>query len=246
MAIGDKLFVADKQTLDTVNTKVGENTNAAGTTTLFARLKQIYDYLTGNLSSTRVAKIDNLDATISSRAAASTALSSATWTSARAANLDKIQAIMNTPNGDALGPWLQDLQNRAGDSVNRIADTQNKLNDIINNKLPAIQNSANNINIGSAKWLRNLSVNSSGSNTTVEGTGRGKIYISVTAFYGSTPFYGYASLRIRIDGEEIANPITVYDGLTICIEFTQSYYIYHAGVSSQHNTDTAHIIAVMY
>ncbi len=52
-----------------IKTRIGQNTDATGTTTLFARLKQIYDYLASNLSSTRAAKIDNLDATISSRQA---------------------------------------------------------------------------------------------------------------------------------------------------------------------------------
>lgn len=98
MAIGDKLYLADKPTLDTVKNnidtananivtvknnvdtannsitaitnKVGTNADASGTTTLFARAKQIYDYLVVNLSTARTAKIDNLDATISTRATA--------------------------------------------------------------------------------------------------------------------------------------------------------------------------------
>lgn len=100
MAVGDKIYLADKQTLDetksntetikaslastnskldlmdtkvstkaeqstvntidanvktantninTLNTKVGVNNDAAGTTTVFARLKQIYDYLAGTI-----------------------------------------------------------------------------------------------------------------------------------------------------------------------------------------------------
>ena len=54
------------------------------------KLKTVIDHLTTHLSSTRAAKIDQLDAAISSRAAASTALSTATWTSARAGYLDQI------------------------------------------------------------------------------------------------------------------------------------------------------------
>lgn len=56
------------------------------------KLKTISDYLTTNLAAVRAAKIDNLDAAISTRAAASTALSNATWTNARAAKLDSISA----------------------------------------------------------------------------------------------------------------------------------------------------------
>jgi hypothetical protein len=52
------------------------------------KLSTIYTYLTTHLGSTRAAKIDNLDATVSSRAAASTALSSATWTNTKAGYID--------------------------------------------------------------------------------------------------------------------------------------------------------------
>lgn len=52
------------------------------------KLKTISDYLTTHLASARAAKIDNLDAAISTRAAASTALTNATWSDARAAKLD--------------------------------------------------------------------------------------------------------------------------------------------------------------
>ena len=44
----------------------------------------------------RAAKLDNLDATISSRAPASTALSNATWTDARAAKLDNLDATVSS------------------------------------------------------------------------------------------------------------------------------------------------------
>lgn len=52
------------------------------------KLKTITDYLTTNLSTTRAAKIDNLDAAMSTRAAAATALSTATWTSDTAAKIN--------------------------------------------------------------------------------------------------------------------------------------------------------------
>lgn len=52
------------------------------------KLKSVYDHLSTYLSSTRCAKIDNLDAAISTRAAAATALSSGTWTAAKAGYLD--------------------------------------------------------------------------------------------------------------------------------------------------------------
>lgn len=55
------------------------------------KLKTISDYLAAYLSPTRCAKIDNLDTTLTSRAPASTALSTATWTAPRAGKLDLIE-----------------------------------------------------------------------------------------------------------------------------------------------------------
>lgn len=52
------------------------------------RLKTVADHLSTYLSSTRCARIDYLDAAISGRAPAGTALSNATWTDARAGFLD--------------------------------------------------------------------------------------------------------------------------------------------------------------
>lgn len=82
MAIGDKLFVADKPTLDLVKTFV--------------------DDLETRLTLARAGKLDNLDALISSRAAAATALSTATWTAARAAYLDQIPTINSRSHGNSI------------------------------------------------------------------------------------------------------------------------------------------------
>lgn len=54
------------------------------------KLKTLIDYLNANLSTTRAAKIDNLDAAISTRAPSSTALSNANYTAARAGYLDNL------------------------------------------------------------------------------------------------------------------------------------------------------------
>lgn len=45
MAVGDKLFVADKQTLEAVKALIGANTDPAGNATVFARLAQIAAYV---------------------------------------------------------------------------------------------------------------------------------------------------------------------------------------------------------
>lgn len=79
--------VADlKELLGTLN----DSASANGTT--FARLTE----LLGRITTARSAKIDNLDASISSRAPASTALSTATWTAARAALLDRLDAAISS------------------------------------------------------------------------------------------------------------------------------------------------------
>ena len=51
--------------------------------------------LTDRLTSGRAANLDNLNATVSSRAAAASALSNATWTDARAGKLDKLDKLDN-------------------------------------------------------------------------------------------------------------------------------------------------------
>lgn len=55
-----------------------------------ASIKAGVSTLTSRLTSDRAGYLDRLDAAITTRAAASTALSSATWTAARAGYLDKI------------------------------------------------------------------------------------------------------------------------------------------------------------
>ena len=52
--------------------------------------------LLARLTATRATNLDNLDAAVSTRAAASTALSTATWTGARAANLDTIPSLLTS------------------------------------------------------------------------------------------------------------------------------------------------------
>ena len=88
-----QILIADKTTLDSVNTKVGATGDAANASgSIFARLAEI---LTNRLTAARAAF---LDVAISSRAPASTALSTATWTAARASYLDQIPTI-NTKAG---------------------------------------------------------------------------------------------------------------------------------------------------
>jgi hypothetical protein len=80
--------IADKTTLDSVNTKVGATGDAANASgSIFARLAEM---LTNRLTAARAAF---LDVAISSRAAAATALSNAQWTNTRAGYLDDIPKV---------------------------------------------------------------------------------------------------------------------------------------------------------
>ena len=81
MAVGDKIYIADKETLDTINNRIGSTTNAAGTTTtgsVFGKLNAIISSIASfvaNWTAARAAKVDNLDATVSSRQSEANALS---------------------------------------------------------------------------------------------------------------------------------------------------------------------------
>ena len=93
-----KKYLADKPTLDEVNSKVGTTGDAASGTSLFAKVNNLLNTLANHAAawtSARAAKMDNLDAAISSRAPASTALSTAQWTNTRAGYLDNINTKAN-------------------------------------------------------------------------------------------------------------------------------------------------------
>ena len=124
-----EIQIADKQTLDTVNTKVGTNTDAAGTTTIFARLKQIYDYLTGNLSSTRAAKIDNLDVTISSR--------QASW-GATATHSSRIDTTISSRAAQTTADNINNNLGSNASAANPAGDVHAKLKDIREAFIPSV------------------------------------------------------------------------------------------------------------
>ena len=73
MATGDKIFIADKQTLDDVNAKLGTTANTGGSASagsIFGKLNAIISSITtfvGTWTAARAAKVDNLDAKVSTR-----------------------------------------------------------------------------------------------------------------------------------------------------------------------------------
>jgi hypothetical protein len=101
----NSIGVKVKNNLDTsVSSRAPASTALSNTTWTDSRAAKL-DNLDATISSrasgsdytaARAAKLDNLDATVSSRAPASTALSNATWTDARAAKLDNLDATVSS------------------------------------------------------------------------------------------------------------------------------------------------------
>lgn len=70
MAAGDKIYLADKKTLDDVNTKVGATTDPGGTATagsVMGKLNALISSLLNHVSNWTAARAANLDASVSSR-----------------------------------------------------------------------------------------------------------------------------------------------------------------------------------
>ena len=77
MAVGDKLYIADKPTLDEVNSKVGATNNTGGSATagtIFGKLNAIISSIATHVSNWTGARAANLDATVSSRQSEANAL----------------------------------------------------------------------------------------------------------------------------------------------------------------------------
>ena len=78
MAVGDKLYIADKPTLDEVNSKVGATNNTGGSATagtIFGKLNAIISSRATHVSTWTGARAANLDAAVSSRQSESNAAS---------------------------------------------------------------------------------------------------------------------------------------------------------------------------
>jgi hypothetical protein len=104
--------LAQQSTSDTILTRVtpvGSNADAAAqnSQSVFGRIKWLTDGISGLLNgytTARAQRLDNLDATVSSRAPAQTALSNTVWTNARAQNLDNLTNINNSVTAIARQP----------------------------------------------------------------------------------------------------------------------------------------------
>lgn len=116
MAVGDKLFIADKETLDTVNrnlsdvhSRVGTTTDTGGTTTagtLFGKINAIISSIATHVASwtaARAAKIDNIDTNAASASAQTAANHTASATGTLSQKLSKVIADLAGINNTIVG-----------------------------------------------------------------------------------------------------------------------------------------------
>ncbi|SNT18781.1 hypothetical protein SAMN05446037_104925 [Anaerovirgula multivorans] len=211
-----------KTTANTINTKVGTNTDVAGTTTLFARLKQIYDYcvgtiysyLTTNMSSTRMSKVDNLDTTVSSRQAnwgattthsgrIDTTISSrqASW-GGTTTHRDRIDATISSRAAQTTANTINTNVGSNSDTSSATGSVHGKLKDV----KAAINTLAAKLPIQPTKMKivdTKATISSSSSYiTAVDITGRGVLTrISLCSASSSVVTNAYHGLRVTVDGE---------------------------------------------
>ena len=136
-----KTYIADKDTLDAVNGKIGTKDDAPSPNpiSLFAGIKQLLNGLSDHMVSwtgDRAVKVDYLDTTVGSRAPANTALSTAQWTNARAGYLDKL-------NNSSYG--LEALKGYVDEVENLLKNTTYGLN-ALKSEITVVKNATNNYN----------------------------------------------------------------------------------------------------
>lgn len=212
MAAGDKIYIADKQTLDDVNSKVGQTGNTGGTAsagTIFGKLNAIISSIASfvaNWTAARAAKVDNLDAKVSTRQSEQNAYdrynilnnntgvnNTASATGTLSQKLSHIIAEVSAKENDA------DATNRyyqlnTNTGVNNTASAtgtlSQKLSHIINlfstNKQKVLVSKAVTINIASA-----------GTHTLVNVTGGGQFEFASTSNMGTS---SAVPLTITVDG----------------------------------------------
>lgn len=82
-----------------VDGKIGSTGDVGGSTTagsVFAKMNAVLQKFVAAWTDGRAAKLDNLDAAVSSRAAANTALSNGVWTNARAGLMDRLDGTISS------------------------------------------------------------------------------------------------------------------------------------------------------
>lgn len=222
MAAGDKIYIADKQTLDDVNSKVGQTGNTGGTAsagTIFGKLNAIISSIASfvaNWTAARAAKVDNLDAKVSS-------MESETDAVIRYSNLNTNTGVNNTAS--ATGTLSQKLSHIINTVATRESDADAvtrysnlNTNTGINNTASATgtlsQKLSHIINLFSTNKQKvlvskvvSIELATAGTHTLVNVTGGGKFSHAYVTGMG----YSYAPLTIEIDGvpyvfDKLLNP----------------------------------------
>ena len=211
MAEGDKIFIADKQTLDDVHSKVGATNNTGGSATagtIFGKLNAIINSIASfvtNWTEARAAKVDNLDAAVSSRQSEANALS-------RYNQLNTNTGVNNTAS--ATGTLSQKLSH----AINTVSTRQSEAdaaaryntlnaNTGINNTASATgtlsQKLSHIINLFSTNKQKvlvsktaSVNVSTTGSHTLLNIAGAGQFYVAYVNYMGDN----YAPITFEIDG----------------------------------------------
>lgn len=210
--------------LNNINTKIGTAADAETAATIFGRLTKVANSITTNWTSfwqawtaARAAKIDNLDAKISTRAPANTALSNATWTDARAGYLNNLDAKISTraAANTALSTAVW-TNARAGylDKINTNLDTKlSTVNTNVTNALTAANNAVSSLSETKEEVTGNISAAFSlgpggtkpGTTKVLEYTGRGRIK-SIDYTLGSN-YTRSGKFRLYIDGTLVSEMV---------------------------------------
>ncbi len=142
-------YIADKRTLDEVNQKVGD----AGGSNIFAKLNSIISAIADHAAAWTAAKAGNLDTTVSSRAPANTALSTAQWTNTRAGYLDKLNSGVAVAN--LTGKIIKSIQSGVVNTTAEVDTTIKAVNVARSMVLISSGQTSNYDYYGGVAWLKN-------------------------------------------------------------------------------------------
>ena len=211
MATGDKVYIADKQTLDDVNSKVGQTGNAGGTAsagTIFGKLNAIISNIAAHMAAwttARAAKVDNLDTTVSSRQSEQNAYD-------RYNILNQNTGVNNTASATGtlsqkLSHTINTVNTRQSESDAASRYNQLNTNTGVNNTASATgtlsQKLSHIINLFSSNKQKHLAsktvsvnVSTTGAHTLLNVTGAGQFFMAYVNYMGDN----YAPITFEIDG----------------------------------------------
>ena len=211
MAAGDKVYLADKTTLDLVNNKIGSTSSDTGTATtgsVFGKLNSIISSIASfvaNWTAARAAKVDNLDAKVSSMESESDAV-------IRYSNLNTNTGVNNTASATGtlsqkLSHIINTVATRESDADAVVRYSNLNTNTGVNNTASATgtlsQKLSHIINLFSTNKQKQLAsktvsvnVSTTGAHTLLNITGAGQFFVAYVNYMGDN----YAPITFEIDG----------------------------------------------